>query len=322
MFEETPSARRLGNGSSPSSSATPSRVPPPAVPRDADWILDPTGPVIFRAISRDRPPSPHQPGDRDVAHPHRSHARDRGSQWRAAPDTSGRRPRETSSRPNARYVPGFQNYLHDIADTPLLSARGARAGRADRPGDPYAREHMVKANLRLVVNLARGYLDKGLSLEDLIEEGNLGLMRAVEGYDGTMETRFSTYASYWIKQSIRRSVMNNGKPIRLPAYMVSLLAKWKRATAVLTERLGRAPTPEEVGKALRLSKKKVGDRRQGDPGQQPDAPPRAGDDEDGFAIDDVLTDEQDRPRRRPDRGRRPRPDLPPARPARRPRGDA
>ncbi len=73
-----------------------------------------------------------------------------------------------------------------------------------------------------------------------------------------MQTRFSTYASYWIKQSIRRSVMNNGKPIRLPAYMVSLLAKWRRATAVLTERLGRPPTPEEVGKALRLSKKKMG----------------------------------------------------------------
>ena len=125
-------------------------------------------------------------------------------------------------------------------------------------GDPYAREHMVKANLRLVVNIARGYLGKGLCLEDLIEEGNLGLMRAVEGFDGMMETRFSTYASYWIKQSIRRAVMNNGKPIRLPAYMVSLLSKWKRATAVLTERLGRPPTPEEVGKALRLSKKKVG----------------------------------------------------------------
>ena len=140
-------------------------------------------------------------------------------------------------------------------------------------GDPYAREHMVKANLRLVVNIARGYLNKGLSLEDLIEEGNLGLLRAVEGYDGGMETRFSTYASYWIKQSIRRSVMNNGKPIRLPAYMVSLLSKWRRASTVLTDRLGRAPTPDEVGKALRLSKKKGGDRRQGDQGQQPHASP-------------------------------------------------
>src|SRR3954465_12765501 len=153
----------------------------------------------------------------------------------------------------------LQIYLHDINDTPLLSAQEERDLAAlVAVGDPGAREHMVKANLRLVVNIARGYLGKGLCLEDLIEEGNLGLMRAVEGYDGMMETRFSTYASYWIKQSIRRSVMNNGKPIRLPAYMVSLLAKWKRVTVGLTERLGRVPTPEEVGRALRLSKKKVG----------------------------------------------------------------
>src|SRR5215472_18298993 len=153
----------------------------------------------------------------------------------------------------------LQIYLHDINDTPLLSAEQERE-LAERvaQGDPYAREHMVKANLRLVVNIARGYLGRGLSLEDLIEEGNLGLMRAVEGFDGMMDTRFSTYASYWIKQSIRRAVMNNGKPIRLPAYMVSLLAKWKRVTNGLTERLGRAPTPDEVGRVLRLSKKKVG----------------------------------------------------------------
>ena len=153
----------------------------------------------------------------------------------------------------------LQIYLHDINDTPLLSAEEERE-LAERVamGDPHARDHMVKANLRLVVNIARGYLGKGLSLEDLIEEGNLGLMRAVEGFDGMMDTRFSTYASYWIKQSIRRAVMNNGKPIRLPAYMVSLLSKWKRVTTVLTERLGRPPTPEEVGKALRLSKKKIG----------------------------------------------------------------
>src|ERR671919_791685 len=145
-------------------------------------------------------------------------------------------------REASRHSP-LQIYLQDINDTPLLSAAEERE-LSDRiaMGDPYARDHMVKANLRLVVNIARGYLGKGLSLEDLIEEGNLGLMRAVEGFDCAMETRFSTYASYWIKQSIRRAVMNNGKPIRLPAYMVSLLAKWKRVSNGLTERLGRPPT--------------------------------------------------------------------------------
>ena len=167
---------------------------------------------------------------------------------------SSRRPerRETSiSTP-------LQIYLRDINATPLLSASEERevAARVSL-GDPAAREHMVKANLRMVVNIARGYLGKGLNLEDLIAEGNLGLLRAVEGFDGLMEARFSTYASYWIKQSIRRGLMNTGKPIRLPAYVVSLLSKWRRTAAVLTDRLGRAPTHDEVGKSLRLSKRRL-----------------------------------------------------------------
>ena len=186
----------------------------------------------------------------------------------------------------------LQIYLNDINDTPLLSAEEER-GLAERVavGDPVAREHMVKANLRLVVNIARGYLGKGLNLEDLIEEGNLGLMRAVEGFDGMMETRFSTYASYWIKQSIRRAVMNTGKPIRLPAYMVSLLSKWRRATAVLAERLGRAPSHEEVGKALRLSKKKMGIVAKAI--RVNNLTPHSDNvDDEGPALDRVLTDER------------------------------
>jgi RNA polymerase primary sigma factor len=188
----------------------------------------------------------------------------------------------------------LQIYLHDINDTPLLSAQEER-DLAERVaiGDPLAREHMVKANLRLVVNIARGYLGKGLNLEDLIEEGNLGLMRAVEGFDGMMSTRFSTYASYWIKQSIRRAVMNNGKPIRLPAYMVSLLSKWRRATAVLADRLGRAPSHEEVGKALRLSKKKMGIVAKAI--HVNNLTPHSENLEDsGPALDDVLADERNK----------------------------
>lgn len=199
--------------------------------------------------------------------------------------------RHTDRRDGSTSSP-LQIYLQDINDTPLLSAEEERE-LAERvaTGDPYAREHMVKANLRLVVNIARGYLGKGLNLEDLIEEGNLGLMRAVEGFDGLMETRFSTYASYWIKQSIRRAVMNSGKPIRLPAYMVSLLSKWKRATAVLTDRLGRVPTPDEIGKALKLSKKKVGivtkAIRVNNLTHHSDGP-----DDEKTVLDDVLTDER------------------------------
>ena len=130
---------------------------------------------------------------------------------------------------------------------------------ADRigEGDVRARDRMVRANLRLVVNIARGYTGKGLSLQDLIEEGNLGLLRAVEGFDPGVGTRFSTYASYWIKQSIKRALINSAKTIRIPAYMVELLSKWRRANARLTEELGRTPTPEEIARVLGLARKKL-----------------------------------------------------------------
>jgi RNA polymerase primary sigma factor len=124
-------------------------------------------------------------------------------------------------------------------------------------GDMSARDRMIRANLRLVVNIARGYVGKGLSLQDLIEEGNLGLLRAVEGFDPNVGTRFSTYASYWIKQSIKRALVNTAKPIRIPAYMVELLCKWRRAQAELQDRLGRMPSVEEIAKELELPKKKL-----------------------------------------------------------------
>ncbi len=152
----------------------------------------------------------------------------------------------------------LETYLREINETSLLSAdEEFDLAVAIGEGDLQARDRMVRANLRLVVNIARGYTGKGLGLQDLIEEGNLGLLRAVEGFDPAMGTRFSTYASYWIKQSIKRALINTAKTIRIPAYMVELLSKWRRATNRLSEELGRSPTPEEVARVLGLPKKKL-----------------------------------------------------------------
>jgi RNA polymerase primary sigma factor len=152
----------------------------------------------------------------------------------------------------------LETYLREINETALLSARDEQdLATAIGQGDTRARDRMVRANLRLVVNIARGYTGKGLGLQDLIEEGNLGLLRAVEGFDPAMGTRFSTYASYWIKQSIKRALINSAKTIRIPAYMVELLSKWRRASARLTEELSRTPTPEEIARVLGLARKKL-----------------------------------------------------------------
>lgn len=159
--------------------------------------------------------------------------------------------------PSAVQTP-LETYLREINETSLLTANDEQElALAIGQGDSRARDRMVRANLRLVVNIARGYTGKGLSLQDLIEEGNLGLLRAVEGFDPAVGTRFSTYASYWIKQSIKRALINTAKTIRIPAYMVELLSKWRRATARLAEELGRTPTPEEIARVLGLPKKKL-----------------------------------------------------------------
>ena len=161
------------------------------------------------------------------------------------------------SRKSAAQAP-LETYLREINETSLLTAAqekelACRIGQ----GDTAARDCMVRANLRLVVNIARNYIGKGLDLPDLIEEGNLGLLRAVEGFDPTMNTRFSTYAGYWIKQSIKRALINTGKTIRIPAYMAQLLTEWRRATAVLQEELGRPPTQEEVAARMELPRRKL-----------------------------------------------------------------
>jgi RNA polymerase primary sigma factor len=183
----------------------------------------------------------------------------------------------------------LETYLREINETALLSADEEKelAYRIE-DGDNAARDQMVRANLRLVVNIARGYVGKGLGLQDLIEEGNLGLLRAVEGFDPSMNTRFSTYASYWIKQSIKRALVNTAKTIRIPAYMVELLAKWRRATSKLQDELDRPPTHEEVARHLGLPKKKLSIIKKAI--RVYNSAPQTDQADTGFSIDEMLMD--------------------------------
>lgn len=120
-----------------------------------------------------------------------------------------------------------------------------------------ARDQMVRSNLRLVVNIAKNFSNRGLQLADVIEEGNLGLLRAVEGFDPDQGSRFSTYASWWIKQAIKRALINSVQPIHIPAYMVEMIAKWKQTAARLKEELGRPPSIAEMADSLKMPERKV-----------------------------------------------------------------
>jgi RNA polymerase primary sigma factor len=164
----------------------------------------------------------------------------------------------TGRAQNTAPMAPMEMYFRQINETPLLTADEERAlAYRIEEGDAAAREHLVRANLRLVVNIARGYQNKGLDLHDLIAEGNFGLLRAAEAFDASMETRFTTYAAYWVKQSIRRALINSAKTIRLPAYMTQLLTEWRRASAKLHEELSRPPSEDEVAERLKLPPRKL-----------------------------------------------------------------
>ncbi len=152
----------------------------------------------------------------------------------------------------------LQLYLQEIGKTPLLTIQEEiQLAKRIRRGDKAARDHMISANLRLVVKIAMDYKDFGLPLLDLISEGNIGLVKAVERFDPRKGGKLSTYAAWWIKQSIKRALANQSKTIRLPVHLVDKISKMRRTAMKLTEELGREPTDEELAIELQIPTNKV-----------------------------------------------------------------
>ncbi|HXG60554.1 MAG TPA: sigma-70 family RNA polymerase sigma factor [Planctomycetota bacterium] len=167
-----------------------------------------------------------------------------------------------------RQESGVEQYLKEIQDVPLLTAEQerqlARRMKHLNSADPdkqrdarEAREQFIKANLRLVVSVAKNYLNKGLAFLDLIEEGNIGLLKAVQRFDPRRKCRFSTYATWWIRQAIRRALVNTAKTVRVPSYMVEIIAKWKVVQNEFTQKHGRKPDIHEIAEAMDLGEESL-----------------------------------------------------------------
>ena len=152
----------------------------------------------------------------------------------------------------------IKSYLKEIKNIQLLTAeQEVTLARRIQKGDKKAREDMIRANLRLVISIAKRYTNLGIALSDLIEEGNIGLMRGVDKFDPEKGFRFSTYAAWWIKQGISRAIIDQGKMIRVPVYLNEEILKYRKCVEKLTQSLRRRPTTAEVAKKLKLTMEKV-----------------------------------------------------------------
>jgi len=210
--------------------------------------------------------------------------------------------------------PGLQQYLKQINECALLTADEecslARAiAAAEKASARFARDEislqekerleshgaesrdrMIRSNLRLVVNIAKNYARRGMPLADLIEEGNLGLLRAVEGFDPGVGSRFSTYASWWIKQAIKRALINAVQPVHIPAYMVEMVARWKQVHGQLLEELGRSPSIPEIAERMQMPEQKV--RMIKRAVRAFSAPTQSGSGESGQGLSEILEDKK------------------------------
>jgi len=152
----------------------------------------------------------------------------------------------------------LKTYLKEVRTIPLLTQKQeVELGRKVRKGDEMARKEMIRANLRLVIHIAKHYMHMGTPFLDLIEEGNLGLIKAVEKFDHRKGFRFSTYAAWWIKQGITRSISEQGKMIRVPVYMNDLITKWKKTKESLAQKRKCVPSDEAIAKKLKLTPDRV-----------------------------------------------------------------
>jgi len=153
----------------------------------------------------------------------------------------------------------LKDYLKEIDEASLLTGQEEYelGKQIVEENDPWAREVLVRSNLRLVVNIAKKYAGRGMSLGDLIEEGNLGLIKAVDYFDPERGTRFSTYAAWWIKQSIKRALLENVQPVHVPTYMVSLINQWRHTSAEAESRLGRKPAVQQMAELMQLPLRKA-----------------------------------------------------------------
>ncbi|HWI21008.1 MAG TPA: RNA polymerase sigma factor RpoD [Baekduia sp.] len=235
-------------------------------------------------VSADGKPISSETGKVEAAAVERAHAPDGGT------GTAASRKRPVIDLTVEPSLDSLRLYLRGIGRVPLLTADQeiALAKRIER-GDMEAKQHMVEANLRLVVSIAKGYLGRGLTFLDLIQEGSLGLIRAVEKFDYRRGFKFSTYATWWIRQAVTRAIADKGRTIRIPVHMVEKLNKVVHVERQMVQTLGREPTPEEIAEELECTVREVREIQR--MAQQPISLEKPVGDEEESSLGDFVEDQ-------------------------------